>query len=300
MNEALPPGSPASAWPPAAQGLYDPANESDACGLGFIANIKGRKSHDIVTQGLRDPDQPHAPRRDGRRPAAGRRRGHPAAAARRVPAPRVRQARHHAAGDRPVRRRHGVPAAGAGVAHGVRAGDRARDHGRGPGAARLARRADDNAGLSARTKEVEPVIRMVFVARGVARHGRRRARAQALRDPQARGPRDPGAEAAPRQGVLRAVVLDAHDRLQGHAARAPGRRVLPRPARPDDGVGAGDGAPALLDQHVPDVGPRAPVPLRLPQRRDQHAARQLQLDARARRRDRLARCSATTCRSSGR
>ena len=49
---------------------------------------------------------------------------------------------HHAAGDRPVRRRHGVPAAGAGVAHGLRAGDRARDRGRGPGAARLARRAD--------------------------------------------------------------------------------------------------------------------------------------------------------------
>ncbi len=42
-----------SAWPPQAQGLYDPAHESDACGLGFIANIKGRKSHDIIKQGLR-------------------------------------------------------------------------------------------------------------------------------------------------------------------------------------------------------------------------------------------------------
>ncbi|MDQ6619629.1 MAG: glutamate synthase large subunit [Pseudomonadota bacterium] len=37
---------------PAAQGLYDPANEHDACGLGFIAHIKGRKSHAIVTQAL--------------------------------------------------------------------------------------------------------------------------------------------------------------------------------------------------------------------------------------------------------
>ena len=35
------------------QGLYDPRNEHDACGVGFIANIKGRKSHDIVTQGLK-------------------------------------------------------------------------------------------------------------------------------------------------------------------------------------------------------------------------------------------------------
>src|SRR4029077_3335779 len=39
-------------WPPLRQGLYDPANEHDACGLGFITHIKGRKSHAIVTQGL--------------------------------------------------------------------------------------------------------------------------------------------------------------------------------------------------------------------------------------------------------
>jgi len=35
-----------------AQGLYDPANEHDACGVGFIAHIKGQKSHSIVEQGL--------------------------------------------------------------------------------------------------------------------------------------------------------------------------------------------------------------------------------------------------------
>ncbi len=38
---------------PPRQGLYDPANEHDACGVGFIANVKGRKSHEIVQQGLR-------------------------------------------------------------------------------------------------------------------------------------------------------------------------------------------------------------------------------------------------------
>ncbi|HJQ60446.1 MAG TPA: glutamate synthase subunit alpha, partial [Vineibacter sp.] len=37
---------------PPAQGLYDPRNEHDACGVGFVANIKGAKSHDIVRQGL--------------------------------------------------------------------------------------------------------------------------------------------------------------------------------------------------------------------------------------------------------
>src|SRR6201998_4371159 len=38
--------------PPTRQGLYDPANEHDSCGLGFIAHIKGRKSHAIIRQGL--------------------------------------------------------------------------------------------------------------------------------------------------------------------------------------------------------------------------------------------------------
>jgi len=35
-----------------AQGLYNPSNEHDACGVGFIAHIKGQKSHSIVKQGL--------------------------------------------------------------------------------------------------------------------------------------------------------------------------------------------------------------------------------------------------------
>ncbi len=37
---------------PSRQGLYDPRNEHDACGVGFVANIKGAKSHAIITQGL--------------------------------------------------------------------------------------------------------------------------------------------------------------------------------------------------------------------------------------------------------
>ena len=37
---------------PPRQGLYDPVNEHDACGVGFVAHIKGRRSHDIVQHGL--------------------------------------------------------------------------------------------------------------------------------------------------------------------------------------------------------------------------------------------------------
>ena len=38
---------------PPAQGLYDPSREHDACGLGFVADIRGRKSHQIVRDGLK-------------------------------------------------------------------------------------------------------------------------------------------------------------------------------------------------------------------------------------------------------
>src|SRR4051812_26227450 len=37
---------------PPKQGLYDPRNEHDACGVGFVANIKGAKSHEIIGLGL--------------------------------------------------------------------------------------------------------------------------------------------------------------------------------------------------------------------------------------------------------
>ncbi|HXJ76239.1 MAG TPA: glutamate synthase central domain-containing protein, partial [Candidatus Dormibacteraeota bacterium] len=37
---------------PGAQGLYDPRFEHDACGVGFLVNVKARKSHDIVQQAL--------------------------------------------------------------------------------------------------------------------------------------------------------------------------------------------------------------------------------------------------------
>ena len=37
---------------PKKQGLYDPAYEKDSCGVGFVMNMKGEKSHEIIFQGL--------------------------------------------------------------------------------------------------------------------------------------------------------------------------------------------------------------------------------------------------------
>ncbi|MBI3880653.1 MAG: glutamate synthase large subunit [Verrucomicrobia bacterium] len=49
MNESQP--TPNLDLPPK-QGLYDPQHEHDACGVGFIAHLKGKKSHSLVEQGL--------------------------------------------------------------------------------------------------------------------------------------------------------------------------------------------------------------------------------------------------------
>ena len=37
---------------PPSQGLYDPSFEADSCGVAFVADIKGRRTHRLVTQAL--------------------------------------------------------------------------------------------------------------------------------------------------------------------------------------------------------------------------------------------------------
>ena len=46
MSGSTPPGAPLK------QGLYDPQFEHDSCGIGFVVNMKGKKSHQLVTDGL--------------------------------------------------------------------------------------------------------------------------------------------------------------------------------------------------------------------------------------------------------
>ena len=38
---------------PKKQGLYDPVHEHDSCGVGFVANISGKRDHEIIDQGIR-------------------------------------------------------------------------------------------------------------------------------------------------------------------------------------------------------------------------------------------------------
>ena len=92
-------------------GLFDPSLNKASCGVGFIADIKGRKSHQIVEDALTHPVQPRAPRRGRRRSARRRRRRHPGADPAQVLRPQGQGARHHAAGARRIRHRRAVHAA---------------------------------------------------------------------------------------------------------------------------------------------------------------------------------------------
>ncbi len=110
---------------PPKQGLYDPAYEHDSCGVGFVAHIKGQRSHQILLDARRSAAQHGPPRRLRLRAEHGRRRRHPHRAAARVPAAR-RAARtwRRAAAAGPVRRRHRVPADGCGRARQLQASGR--------------------------------------------------------------------------------------------------------------------------------------------------------------------------------
>ena len=235
--------------------------------------------------GPADPGQSRPSRRRRRRPAGGRRRGLPDPDPRRPAARLGAQGGRRPAAARPLRRRHVLPAAGRGGARVRGQAARAFHQGRGPEAGRLARRADRHdrprqggdrahAGDPPGDRRPRPQAR---------RPGRLRAQdpGHPQADPEPAGRSGEEAQAARPDAALHAVLLDAHGGLQGPAAGAPGRELLRRSAQSADRVGARPGPPALLDQHLPVLEAGAPLPLHRPQRRDQHGARQRQLDERA-------------------
>ena len=73
---------------PEKQGLYDPRYEHDACGIGFVVDAHGRKSHAIVDQAIQVLAEPRAPRRLRLREEHRRRRRHPDPDAARASSPR--------------------------------------------------------------------------------------------------------------------------------------------------------------------------------------------------------------------
>ena len=153
-------------WPPARQGLYDPANEHDACGLGFIAHIKGRKNHAIVLQGLEILKNLTHRGATGADPL----QGDGAGILIQLPDAFLRRACGKLAITLPAAGHYGVgmvflprePASRMACEQEIERAIAAE------GQVLLGWRdvPTNNASLSERTKEVEPVIRQVFIARG--------------------------------------------------------------------------------------------------------------------------------------
>ena len=267
---------------PPAQGLYDPRHEHDACGVGFVADLKGRKSHTIVAQALTVLKNLLHRGRLRLRAEHGRRRRDPDPDARPLPPAGVRPPRHSPARARRVRVRARVPAAGDGPAPPGPGAPPLDRRARGPAAPRLARRPDGRLppgrdGALGRARDQA----------GLRGPGPRRARpgalrAEALHRPEALREGHRGGRRARADVRLPAEPLVQHAHLQGHAERRPDRVHVPGRDRSGRGVRAGARAPAVQHQHLPLLAARAPLPVHRAQRRDQHAPGQHQLDARPR------------------
>ena len=268
--------------PPAAQGLYDPAQEHDACGVAFVADLHGRRSHDVVATGsvaLCRLDHRGA---RGAEPNT----GDGAGIMIQVPDEFCRAVVDFAlppAGR--VRHRPGVPARPT-SRRGARAGRCVEKYALVEGAELLGWRdvPIDPSGLGETALAAMPRIRQVFLAAHrltdspdgpagaplsgleLERVGVLRAQAGRAGDPRAR-----------RGGVLPVAVQPDH-RLQGNADPRPAADVLPGPARRAGGQRDRAGPLPLLHEHVPVLAAGPPVPVHRPQRRDQHDPGQPQLD----------------------
>ena len=265
-------------WRPKAEGLYDLEP-----GEGFLRRRLHRQhqGQEVASDRLRRDQhslQPRTSRRGRRRSARRRRRRHSRADPARLLLAQGRRDRLPAAGARPLRHRRAVHAEGNGVAKGDPEHHRRTDQGRRPAAARLARRADRQL-LARRNRQADRTRQHAGVHRPQRhREDRGRVRAQALHPAQVDLAGDLSAP-RPRPGrLLPGLAVVPHRDLQGHVPRRPARQVLSRPARSGFRKRAGAGASALLDQHLPDLVAGASLPDDRPQRRNQHAARQRQLD----------------------
>ena len=253
------------------KGSTTPRHEHDACGVAFVATLTGEASHDIVAKALT------ALRNLDHRGAAGAEpnSGDGAGILMQVPDAFLREVTAEVGFELPpparVRRRHGVPARRR-RARWPRPVARIEEIAAEEGLAVLGWREvpTDPSILGATALGVMPTFRQLFVAGGGPAGHRHGAGADGLLPAQARRARD-------RRLLPLAVV--AHPGLQGHAHHRAARPVLPRPGRRARRLGAGRGALALLDQHLPELAALAPVPLHRPQRRDQHRDGQPQLDA---------------------
>ena len=281
----------AGTQPPGAQGLYDPRHEHDACGVGFVVDIKGRRSHAVIEQGLQVLINLQHRGACGCEANTRRRRRHPDPDAGPVPAQGDRPARHPAA--RPGQYGAGLvflPRGSRGAPH-DRVAHRARFSKKRIRAPRLARRADRQppARRAARSRRAGLPAAVRRAAAGTSR---------STPDPEADRLRFERKLYVIRKRIEHAVDRLALDRASTsfYIVSLSARTLIYKgmltadqiePMFPDLTDPDMQSALALVHQRFstntfPSWPLAHPVPLHRAQRRDQHAARQHQLDARAR------------------
>ena len=244
---------------PRAQGLYDPAIEHDACGVAFVVDLHGRKSHDIVAQGLTALCNLDHRGASGAEVEHRRRRRHPHPDPRRVP-PRGRRLR---AARRPARTRpasRSCPRTAATRDKAVAAIDAiVADEGLRVLGWRDVPTDDSMLGAIARRRRCRRSARCSSPGDGLAGHRRSsatRSSCASASSTRSTCPRTHG------HGSVYFPSLSCRTLVyKGMLTHAAARGVLPRPARRAGRERARARALAVLHQHVPVVAARAPVPL---------------------------------------
>ena len=245
---------------PAAQGLYDPKNEKDSCGVGFVADMKNRKSHAIVEQGLsilKNLDHRGAVGAD---PKMGDGCGIL------VQIPHGFFAAECAANEielppsRGIRRRPPLHAARSGGTCARRGHRRQGDRRRGPASPGMARSAGQFLRPRREREEDRAAAPADLHRQGQGDGGPGDVRAASLPRPQGDFERRLQHEGPAHGGLLPGLPVLAHDRLQGDGARHAAGCLLSRPAGPALRERHRARPPALRDQHLPDMAARPSLP----------------------------------------
>jgi len=238
---------------PAAQGLYDPALDKDSCGVGFIADIKGRRSHKLIKDALAILCNLEHRGAVGADPRAGDGAGI------------LVQIPHKFFAKKADRLGFSLPKPGE---YAVGALFMPRDPDwrqvirdiysqmiKREGMTLLGWREvpTDNSTLGESVKPTEPVHLQVFIGRG-------KIRTTALYPAQVDLARDLHAQGAQTFRLLSGVHLMPHRRLQGHVPGGSALHLLPRSPRQGFRERACARAPALLHEHVSDLVACASLP----------------------------------------
>ena len=260
---------------PMKQGLYDPRFEHDACGVSFVVDMHGRRSHRMVQLGLAVAVQPRPPGRHQRRAQRGRRRRDPHPGPRPLP-PRGRRtssSRRPATTPPASASCPGPPRGRAGAKAGIEKIAAAE------GLRVLGWREVpvDNAMIGQQALDAEPAFQQVFVTAaegqpalsGLELDRRCFVLRKRVEHELELGDEDVYFPSLSARTLVYKGMLISHQVGDFFVDLADERvEIVPRP-RPLP----------VLHQHVPVVAARPPVPTGRPQRRDQHRDGQRELDA---------------------